>query len=276
MSMKFPTIFILLFLILGCTKVELGYRLAPRSTMSKLDDFFDFKSERFKKIRSQLDEDFKNSRSQVGQLVTGHVDEILILNRKSELSAADFKVLMESMQKTRGSLISLFKGSFTVVIADLTVEEVTSLDQFSSKKFKEQDEKLSDKVEFLEKQADSFEKVMDFLFDSATKEQIAIYEKFVTDNYDFFLAQAEFRKGFIKKFESLSSRKPDLLDYVMRYYAGDASTRTPEQLIRLNLFSVDLHEVMAKIWKSVSAKQKENLNSNMLSLKNELNKMVVN
>lgn len=276
MSMRFTTIFILLFLIIGCTKVELGYRLAPRSTMSKLDDFFDFKSERFKKIRSQLDEDFKNNKGQVGQLVTGHVDEILILNRKSEASTADFKVLVGSMQKTRGSLISLFKGSFTVVIADLTVDEVTSLDQFSAKKFKEQDAKLSDKEEFLEKQIDSFKKIMDFLFDSATKEQFAIYEKFATDNYDFFLAQAEFRKGFIKKFDSLSSSKPELLDYVMQYYAGDASTRTPEQLKRLNLFSTDLHEMMAKIWKSISEKQKGNLNSNMLNLKDELNKMVVN
>lgn len=243
--------------------------------MSKLDDFFEFKSDRFKKVRSQLDEDFKANRSQVGQLVTVHVNEILVLGQKAEINSVDIKILLDSMQKTRTTLIFLFKGSFNVVIADLSVDEMTSLDQISTQKFKDQDEKLSDKEEFLKKQINSFEKGMDFLFDSATKEQIAIYEKFINDNYDFFLTQAEFRKGFIKKFESLVTTKPKLLDYVMKYYAGDSTSRTPDQLKRLNLFSAELNEVMSKIWKASTAKQKENLNSNMLDLKGELNKFAV-
>ncbi len=269
-------IIFILFFLNACTKVELGYRLAPRSTMSKLDDFFEFKSERFKKVRSQLDEDFKANRMQVGQLVDSHVDEILNLGNKPDVTAADFNALLKSMQKTRAALVNLFKGSFTLVIADLTADEVSSMDQLSTKKFKEQDKKLLDKEEFIEKQIDSFESIMDFLFDSASDEQIAIYQQFINENYNFFVAQSEFRKGFVKKFDALANNKIELLDYVMKYYAGDPSTRNQGQLQQLNLFNEKLYEVMAKIWNSASKKQKENLKDNMLNLKTELNKMVVN
>ncbi len=274
--MKLLTTFILLFCLFSCTKVELGYRLAPRATMSKLDDFFEFKSDRFKKVRSQLDQDFKANRARVGQLVTTQVDEILVLNRKPEINSADIKMLLDSAQKTRATLISLFKGSFTVVIADLSANEITSLDQIVTRKLKEQDEKLSDKEQFSEKQIASFKKVIDFFFDSVTKEQITIYEKFIHDNYNFFLAQAEFRKGFIKKFNSLATKKPELLDYVMKYYAGDSSTRTPDQLKKLDQVAAELNEVIAKLWQVSTTKQKENLNLNMLNLKDELNKFAVN
>lgn len=265
---------ILIFFITACTKLNFGYRLAPRSMMSKLDDAFSFKSDRFKQVRSQLDVDFKTNRTQVAKIALSHVEEIIQLSRKNEIAENDFKVLLNSMQSSRVLMISLFKNSFETVLKDLTAKEIESLDEFSDKKLKENDEKIADKDSYLEKQVDFFEKLMDFLFDSANKEQLVIYTQFLNQQHDFFIKQLSYRKDFSKKFDALADRKSELLIYVMNYYAGESSIHSSEQQKELDFFAAELYQMMLKIWKTTSPKQKENLKENMLDLQEELREMI--
>lgn len=263
-----------IFFFSACTKLNFGYRLAPRSMMSKLDDTFDFKSDRFKQVRSQLDVDFKSNRTQVAKAVLNHVDEILLLVSKNEASENDFKTLMNSMQSSRILLISLFKNSFATVINDLTSKEIKNLDEFSNKKFKEQDKKISEKNNYQEKQMSSFENVMDFLFDSVNKDQLAIYNQFINQHHDFYVKQLGFRKEFSKKFDTLADKKSELLIYVMNYYAGDPSVRSPEQQKQLEDFAAELHKMMLKVWNASTPKQKDKLKENMQDFQIELKEMM--
>ena len=274
--MKLITISLIFLLLAACTKLEWGYRLAPRSMMSKLDDSFNFNSDRFKQIKNQLDDDFKTNRIQVAQLVMKHVDEIFVFAEKKEVAASDFKTLMNSMQTTRGQLVRLFKPTFDVVITNLNGDEITSLDKFSKKKFKELDKKLSEKEDYIEKQIDTFEKVMDFLFDSSSKEQVLIYKQFVEENYEYYLEQAEQRKIFVKKFESLISSKDQLVDFVLNYYAGDSSTRTEKHQKKTVEISEKFNSLLERIWVTLTPKQKANLKENLLNLKNELTSLMKN
>ncbi len=265
---------VLIFFVTACTKLNFGYRLAPRSMMSKLDNTFNFKSDRFKQVRSQLDVDFKKNRTQVAKIVLNHVDEILLLSSKNEVSENDFKALLNSMQSSRVQLINLFKNSFETVLNDLTVKEIESLDEFSNKKFKEQDKTISEKDRYQKKQMNSFESVMEFLFDSVNNDQETIYSQFIDQHHDFFIKQLNYRKDFNKKFDALADKKPELLIYVMNYYAGESSVRTIDQQKELDEFSTELHEMMLKIWRSSTAKQKRYLKENMLELQSELTEMM--
>lgn len=242
--------------------------------MSKLDDTFNFKSERFNQVRSKLDEDFKANRAQVAGLLLSHVDELSILASKTEVTRTDFKALMDSIQRTRGSLINLFKKSFEIVIQNLTAEEIQNLDKFSLKKLKEDDKKIALKDDYLEKQLDSFEKVMDFLFDSTNKSQREIYNQFLTDNYAFFEAQSESRKAFVKKFDSLTSKKEQLLTFVMKYYEGDDSIKDLTEVRNKETFSNNFNEVLFKVWTASSSKQRNYLKNSLMDLKEDLKKMV--
>ena len=274
--MKLIALILIFFLVAACTKLELGYRLAPRSMMSKLDDSFDFSSDRFKQIKSKLDDDFKINRIQVAQLVTKHVDYILVLAEKKEVGAPDLKLLMNSVQKTRGELVNLFRPTFGLVITNLNGDEIKSLDEFSKKKFKEQDKKLSEKEDYIEKQLDTFEKVMDFLFDSSSKEQVLVYQHFVEENYDYYVQQAEQRKIFAKRFESLIGNRAQLLDYVLNYYAGDPSSRAEAHQKRVVEMSEKFNTLLERVWVTLTPKQKTKLKENMLDLKEELNSLIKN
>ena len=135
---------------------------------------------------------------------------------------------------------------------------------------------MSEKESYLEKQISSFEKVMDFLFDSANKDQLTIYDQFINEHYSFFKEQLDYRKAFIQKFESLTDSKPELLTYVMNYYAGDSSVHTNEQQKKLDDFSRDLYKMMLKVWNTSTVKQKDKLKENMLDLQSELTDMTKN
>ena len=192
---------------------------------------------------------------------------------KNEVVESDFKALLSSIQSSRVLLVQMFKNSFETVIKDLTLREIENMDGFSNKKFKEQDKKMSEKNNYLEKQMNSFEKVMDFLFDSVNKDQLTIYEQFITEHFGFFKEQLDYRKAFIQKFESLTNSRPELLTYVMNYYAGDSSVHTIDQQKKSDDFSRDLYKMILKVWNASTAKQKEKLKENMTDLRAELTDM---
>lgn len=272
--MKMLYALILIFFITACTKVNFGYRLAPGSMMSTLDDTFNFKSERLKQVRSQLDLDFKTNRTQVAKVILNLVDDALLLANKKKIVEDDFKLLLNSVQNTRSAVVQLFKGSFETVINDLTSKEIENLSEFTIKKTNEAAKEISEKDNYLEKQLNSFEKLMKFLFDSANKDQLNIYNQFIIDHYDLFKEQLEYRKNFIKKFDSLIATKPELLKYVMNYYAGDLSVHSVEQQKSLDNLAVHLYKMMLKVWNASTDKQKDALKENLQDLRSQLLDMI--
>lgn len=260
----------------SCTKVEIGYRLAPRAVMSKLDDAFDFNNARFKQIRAELDKDFKKNRIAVAAAALTHVEEINRLAKIKNISKMDIKIFFESLQKSRGTLLVKFKSSFVTLLDGLSADEAVSFNKFSEKKIKENEKNILKKDVFINKKMLTYKKVMNFLFDFSTKEQTAIFERFLQNNYDFFVSHEEYKKEFVKKFNSLVSNKPALTVYVLAYYSGADALRSQLQQSQLNQFEENLYAAAVQIWRLNTAKQKENLSINMNKLSKELLRMQTN
>lgn len=260
--------------IFGCNKIEFGYQqIAPRVVMSRLDDSFDFKSDRFNQIRLQVEADFKKNQKGVASTVNKNLDEFLALTEKKDLSPADFKINFESVHTTQKYLIDLFKPSFEEVLKSLSKEEFAHLNTFSKEKFDEAEKLLNKKEDFFEKQISSFEKVMDFLFDSYTREQTGLYTKFLEKNYSFSVYQLEVRRCFMQNFEAKLSTKDQLIDYTLKYYSGDPSIRLPEHEKKQQAFLDSFFEFEFQIWTSTSEKQKAYFKKKILSLKEEFSKL---
>lgn len=59
---KFFVCLSLILALFSCSKLETGLQLAPRFATSKIDDAFDFKSEKLSQIRKQIDQDIHESK----------------------------------------------------------------------------------------------------------------------------------------------------------------------------------------------------------------------
>ncbi|MBC7465251.1 MAG: hypothetical protein H7256_04610 [Bdellovibrio sp.] len=262
------------FFIFGCNKIEFGYKqVAPRVVINRLDDSFDFKSDRFNQIRLQVDSDFKKNQKDVAKAVHKNLDELLVLSESKNLAATDFNKNFESLHATQKYLIDLFKPSFEEVLNSLSKEEFDHLNNFSKEKFTEAEKLISNKEDYFEKQISSFENVMDFLFDSSTDEQVRLYKKFLEDNYSFSVYQVDVRRRFMQNFEAKLPTKDQLIDYTLKYYSGDPSIRLPEHEKKQQAFLNFFFELEYQIWKSTNDKQKIFFKKKIDSLIEEFSKL---
>lgn len=268
--MKFVFWIAALQLLVGCSRVELGYKLAPRIIVNRLDDAFDFNSDRFNQVRLQIESDFKKNKKEATSAAIKNIDQILAFSEKKDLTISDFKENLQSLQNTEKYLITLLKPTFEELLKNLSKEEFNNLTSYTKDKFEKADKLLATKDDFLEKQMDGFETMMDFFFDSSTKEQKELYKQFLAQHYDYFLYQIEVRKNFLKNFEAKLNTKPELLDYTLKYYSGDPTIRTPEHQAKQIAFLESACQIQFQIWNTITEKQKVHFRKTLNSLKDEL------
>lgn len=260
-------------LVVGCSKVKLGYQMAPRVLINRIDDAFDFNSDRFNKIRLQLENDFKANRKDAVATLTKNIDDVLALSAQKTVTKADIKNLFDSFQKTQRSLVTYLTPTIEQTLKDLSTEEFQHLKKHSYEKFDEADKKILKKEDFLEKQTSSFEDTLEFFFDSATKEQLGIYRKFAEANYDYFVYQIEVRRNFMKTFEARLSDKKDLLDYTLKYYSGDPSIRSPEYQSKYLAFMDNVISLQFEIWQTTTEKQRNYFQETLRAIKKDLSEL---
>lgn len=267
--MKFWIILITVIFVVACTKVELGYRLAPRTMMGRLDNSFSFESERFDQIKSVLDKDFAQNKPAVAKKTLHLIDELFKFSDRKEISPQEAQSFLVTLQNSRIDLVNLFKPSFSEVIGRLSPVEIKNLVDYSNEKISEQETLMTKREKFVDKQLNSFEKVMDFLFDAATNQQEKIYETFVAENQDFYRMQLQGRRNFVNKF-STTQQKSELVEFALAYYSGLAATRTAEHNRIYQKTEANLTTTIAKIWETLTDKQRKNFKENLLDLRAEV------
>lgn len=269
-----PAAIVFLLLAAACSRLNMAVDYAPRYITNGLEDALDFNSDRYDRIKTTVENDIRTNK---GALIAEAVSLVEDLQRTAaqpaglDLKAADthFKKIKELQAKA----VALFRPSFREVIMGLTSGELAHLQKFSDKKFAKIDERLLDREEFVRYSFKSFERTMNILFDSVTEQQKTIYRDFLNANYDYYKGQIETRKSFLQEFSKLLADKPALLEYTMKYYAGDDGVKSPEQLKRQSRFFANLNQLQVDIWNSTSAEQREELKKTLASIKEELKEL---
>jgi hypothetical protein len=261
----------------SCSRLDLAFDYAPRYMANTLDDTFDFSSERYQKVKEGIKKDLDKNKVELLQEVIIKIDDVLLLVDKKDLALGDIRKLNDDVKLLQKKGIYAFKASFAELILPLSKKELEHLKEYTADKFKKADERLASKEDYAEFAQTSFKKTMKTFFDSVTKEQESLYEKFVEDNYDFFKYQVVWRKNFLSHFEDLFNKSEDksaLLDYVMKYYAGDDSVKTPEYNQKQQKFYENAIKLESDLWKTTSEKQKSEFKKTLTSIKEELSGML--
>ena len=270
--MKYFLYFACLFMF-SCSRVELIYKFAPKVIADKADDAFDFTSERYDKVRHQIESDLKKNKKVIVQNINELLDVLNSLSKKETLTSKDFQDLFLIIREKQKTLIYLFKPSFEEVILNTSQAEIKNINLFSEKKFEENDQFLNEKKPFVKKRVESFVKLMDYFFDAATPEQKKIYGTFIEKNWSYFQSQSTARKEFMTRLSWPILNREDLKDYVLKYYSSDPSTRSPKHADELLVFEKNLIEFQSALWLTISREQKNYFQAKLKTLKIDLLKL---
>ncbi|MEQ1723380.1 MAG: hypothetical protein ABL930_09410, partial [Pseudobdellovibrio sp.] len=198
------------------------------------------------------------------------IDQLLVLSEKPSPTKADFENIFNNLRALQKKAVAFFKPSISVVVNSLSKKEFEHMKELTEERFKKGDERLLDTEKFKAHAFENFEKNMGILFDDTSDQQKKIYLSFIDANYDFYKLQIDARKDFMKKFELLLDNKPELLDFTLKYYAGEDSTKTPDYIKKQNQFFDNAYQLQLDIWNANNEKQKNEFRKTLNEIKQEL------
>ena len=167
-----------------------------------------------------------------------------------------------------------FKPSFSEVIIPMTRPEVKALNTYLKEKNEKKNETLSDKNKYLRHFFKSYDHYVEMLFDSGNREQEVLFREFLDANLDYFKIRDQSRFAGHRQFETLFERKPDLLDYNLRFYAGEAATKSEEFVKRQDTYNESMQVFAGRFWGQTSLGQKNYFRKYLTNLKEELKKLI--
>ena len=271
--MKYFLAFLSCLFFFSCSRVELIYQFAPKVAADKVDEAFDFKSERYKEVRHQIEADFKINKVLIIRNINELIDVLSVLSIKENLTLKDLQDFSADVRRKQKTLIVLFQLSFEKVILNINEQEVKNLSKYTVESFEKIDEQLREHKPFIDKRVEGFVKLMDYFFNNATSEQKALYGDFVRKNFEYYKSQSTARREFVAQFNWPIQNKETLKNYVMQYYSGDSSVRSTSYAARLAIFEKNLIQLQYDLWKTLDKKQKDYFRVKLITLKTDLLKL---
>ena len=261
--------FSLVFLF-SCSKLETALQFAPRIVSNRVDDAFDLRSAKLSELRKKIESEIDASKKDVALKLITHADAVLELSKKDKITPDDVRLLIEAFKVTQGDVVQKFKGSFEVVLNELTAEEIANFKEYSDEKFEDQQEEATDRKKLLAARKKSALKTFGYFFDDISDEQEKLTEAFVERHYTYFVERIKIRKAFGENFYAKLQKKEPTVDFVMNYYSGGVKEFSSGPV---KDYLDDYYKFQAEFWNLTSAEEKENFRENMNDYKVELQKI---
>lgn len=274
-EMKIATLFLVtlpLFLT-GCSRMDIAYSFAPRFAANQLEDAFDLSSSRYHKIKDSIEKDLKANKSEIKTGLVGIIDSLAKVADNKNLSPDEIKGFFSTGKDLQVRFVALLKPSFEEVLGSMSRNELENLKTYSDEKFKKSEEKLGDVEKFKKVSLEQFEKHMDTFFDTVTDEQRRLYSGFLTENFEYYKYQLGVRRNFVARFDSLFETKPELIDYVLKYYSGDSTAKSDEYRKKQEVYFQNVSNVAGSIWQSLTDRQRTEFKKTLANMRSDLSSL---
>lgn len=248
--------------------------LAPRFIANEIDEALDLDSDRYKKIKTTIAVDIDRNKNPLFTEIINTIDHLLVLTEKKELSNEDLRFIFHEFKELQKRSVYAFKPSFSEVILPITRAEVKALNSYLKEKSEKQNETFSDRNKYLRHFFKSFDHYVELLFDSGSREQEALFREFLDTNLDYFKMRNQSRFTGNRQFETLFEKKAELLDYNLRFYAGEATTKSEEFNKRQDSYNESMLVFAGRFWGLTSLGQKNYFRKYLTNLKDEFKKLI--
>lgn len=272
--MKVYALLVFYLFLSSCSRLDLVISYAPRYITNEMDDALDLNSERYNKIKKALENDIDKNKKELMYEVIVKLEYLQMITDKKDLSIDELKYAFDGFKALQKKTIYLFKPTFSEVIMSISKDEAEHLYSYAEDKFKKTDYRMADRQKYYKHYFKNYEHYMDIFFNSNNKEQDNLFRDFLNDNYDYYIYQNEMRKMFLKHFEIIFDKKPDLLDFTMQYYAGEKDIRTGDYIKKQEIFNYNLLLLCRDLWKEATVRQKIYFRQKLTDIKKELRKLI--
>lgn len=252
----------------GCSKLNIAYDFGSYKLKNSILDSYAFKkSESDQKIRALWNKNLTENKKLIFKNLNLLIIDIQKETLNTELTSDSIESLYTKIKIQQKILIGLFSTTIESTINEVGTSEVENFKIYSLEKINEYKYTPNDiESRFLERT----ESVMDYLFDTITKEQLQISKKFFEDNKLYLLGQKERRINFINMFTSLFPDKEKMKSYMISYYSADDSIRSPEYKKEIVGLEANSKNFILNMWASLTAKQKKEFQKTLAVFKEQL------
>jgi hypothetical protein len=257
----------------GCSRMDMAYSFAPRLTANQLEDAFDLSSSRYHKIKDRIENDLKSNKGEIKSGLISLIDSVSTVSDKKKLSTEELKGFFATGKDLQVRLITLLRPSFEEVLGAMSRDELEHLKSYSEEKFKKSGEKLESAEKFRKAGLKNFEKHMETFFNSVTDEQLLLYGNFLNENFEYFKYQLTVRQSFVNRLDSLFETKPEMVNYVVKYYSGDSSVKSEEFRKKQEVYLQSAFAVAESIWASLTDKQRAEFKDTLAGMRADLSKL---
>lgn len=248
--------------------------LAPRFIANEIDDALDLDSDRYKNIKNTIAADIERNKNPLFTEIINNIDQVLVLSEKKDLSIEDLQFIFHEFKNLQKRTVYAFKPSFSEVVLPLTRNEVKALNSYIKEKNEKQNETFSDRNKYLRHFFKSYDHYVEMLFDSGSREQEVLFREFLDANLDYFKMRGQSRFAGNRQFETLFEKKTELLDYNLKFYAGEATTKSEEFIKRQDAYNDSMLLFASRFWALSSLGQKNHFRKYLTNLKEELKKLI--
>lgn len=254
--------------------MDVAVSLAPRFIANSIDDALDLNSERYKKIKTTIAADVEKNKGPLFTEVITKIDHLLLLTEKKELTPEDLRFIFYEFKELQKRTVYAFKSSFSEVILPLTTTEINSLNSYQNEKNRKQNDIFSDRNKYLRHFFKNYDHYVEMFFDAGNREQEALYREFLDLNLDYFKLRSQSRITGNLQFEKLFEKKNELLDFNLRFYSGEATTKSEDFIKRQEIFNSSMLNFGGRFWSLTSLAQKNHFRKYLIGLKEELKKLI--
>lgn len=257
-----------LFLSFSCSKIETGLNFAPRIATSRIDDAFDFDSEKLATIRKQIDSDIKDSKKKLAVKIISDIEPLEKQSKNPELTLEQIIKFFDNAAETQTVLLKSFQTSAGLVFKDISEHEIKSFKDYSDKKYDEELELAKDKSDFKKKKRKIFIKNYELFLGQVTLEQEKMIDTFIDNHINYFTQRILARQKFSEEFYLKVKSKDPVMDFFLAHYEGKKFSEINDPSMK-EYFS-QLFQLQILIWKTTSEKQKIYLRKTLAHYKDEL------
>jgi hypothetical protein len=267
-------LFIIVFadIVIGCSRIELGLKIADRYLVSQIDSFFDLTSLQKNQAQNSAKEFISGVRAQVFPELAGILRYTLMDIQSNKLTTSRISDHQVSFRNLLQKLSWMSWPYVEPLLKSLNSDQIEYFKKEALEKADKERSKIIDgskKEEFIDGWLDQFEN----LTGSISKKQKELINSAFKAHSPPWLEQLDFRVKNINRFSELKNDKSQLLKFTEQLFKEPLQSRPQELQSLIEANDIVIRTLLLDLWLTMDSKQKNTLIENLQQYVNDFEKL---
>lgn len=264
---------LLLFILAGCSRLDIGVRWADTLVMSKVNDYFDLTSAEDREVREEFNRAFAEFRHNDFPLFAQSLREAAQAIEDSKMNEARYDAIDAQFVKIWKTGMARFEKMGQMVIDRQVKSEFKTFDEEFQKKYDKELKIANDRDKRVKEDRKSFDRLVDESVEFLTEEQEKDVDTWIYARAEFAPLRVETRRYVFENFKKVRRQENERRAFVTKFFTDWESLQTPEYQKERAASKLEWKKQLLKLANTLNEKQKKNLIANFRRRAEELQKL---